>query len=87
MLEHLVDKLQSRDFERQAAEGFREVLSQTKRPMSEKIPPQIQRIEASVRKNSPSVKVKHPRPAPASKDDGLLTHLTPLSPENGIGVF
>lgn len=28
MLEHLVDKLQPRDFERQAQEGFREVLSQ-----------------------------------------------------------
>jgi len=28
MLEHLVDKLQPRDFERQAEEGFKEVLNQ-----------------------------------------------------------
>jgi hypothetical protein len=28
MLEHLVDKLQPRDFERQAKEGFDEILSQ-----------------------------------------------------------
>lgn len=31
MLEHLVDKLQPRDFERQAAEGFQEVLEQLRR--------------------------------------------------------
>ena len=33
MLEYLVDKLQPRDFERQAQEGFKEVLSQI-RPVS-----------------------------------------------------
>jgi len=33
MLEYLVDKLQPRDFERQAAEGFREVLRQISEPV------------------------------------------------------
>ena len=31
--EHLVDKLQPRDFERQAKEGFKEILGQLRQPV------------------------------------------------------